>query len=232
MPRSILRSMKLLIDSADINEIKRLCEYYPIDGVTTNPSILASAKRPPFEVLREIREYIGERDLHVQTVADTASGMLADAMRIVGETGKNTFIKIPAVKEGFKAMKMLSEKGYRVTGTAVYTPLQAYLCAKCGALYVAPYVNRIDNLGYDGVESVKKMQNIFENHGYETKILAASFKNSMQVLELCEYGIGAATLAPSVIDGLVKNEEIEKAVRAFTSDFESLAGKGRTMSNI
>ena len=232
MPRSILRSMKLLIDSADINEIKRLWEYYPIDGVTTNPSILASAKRPPYEVLREIRECIGEGDLHVQTVADTASGMLADAMRIVGETGKNTYIKIPCVKEGFKAMKMLSSKGYRVTGTAVYTPLQAYLAAKCGALYVAPYVNRIDNLGYDGVESVKKMQNIFENHGYETKILAASFKNSMQVLELCEYGIGAATLAPSVIDSLVKNSEIESAVRAFRDDFESLAGRGRTMSTI
>lgn len=224
--------MKLLIDNADINEIKRLYEYYPIDGVTTNPTILSSVKRSPYDVLCEIRDFIQDGDLHVQTVASTAEGIVRDAKRIVSETGQETYIKIPAVKEGFKAMKTLSDMGFRVTGTAVYTPLQAYLAAKCGALYIAPYVNRIDNLGYDGVAEVKRMQNIYENHGYKTQILAASFKNSMQVLELCEYGIGAVTLSPSVIDNLVKNREIENAVEVFRKDFENLAGKGKTMENI
>lgn len=230
--RGYTHSMKLLIDDADINEIKRLYEYYPIDGVTTNPTILSSVKREPYEVLKEIRAFIRDGDLHVQTVASTADGIVRDAMRIVCETGRETYIKIPAVREGFKAMKILSDKGYRITGTAVYTPLQAYLAAKCGALYIAPYVNRIDNLGYDGTAEVKRMQDIYENHGYKTQILAASFKNSMQVLELCEYGIGAVTLSPSVIDGLVKNREIENAVEVFRQDFEGLAGSGKTMENI
>ena len=225
--------MKLLIDDADITEIKRLYEYYPIDGVTTNPSILSKTGRKPYEVLREIRDFIGEKgDLHVQVVATDADGIIRDAQSIMIELGEETYIKIPAVREGFKAMKILKKSGYRLTGTAVYTPLQAYLAAKCGCDYIAPYVNRIDNLGYDGVETVKKMQNILENNGFETKILAASFKNSMQVLSLCEYGIAAATCAPSVIDAFVRSAELDAAVAAFTKDFESLSGEGSTMSNI
>ena len=226
--------MKLLIDDADITEIKRLYDYYPIDGVTTNPSILSKTGKKPYEVLREIREFIGEKgDLHVQVVAtDDAGGIILDAARITAVLGDETYVKIPAVKEGFKAMKALKKMGYRLTGTAVYTPLQAYLAAKCGCDYIAPYVNRIDNLGYDGVETVKKMQNIIENNGFETKILAASFKNSMQVLSLCEYGIAAATCSPSVIDAFVKSAEIDAAVKAFRKDFESLAGEGSNMRNI
>ncbi len=225
--------MKLLIDDADINEIRRLCDCYPIDGVTTNPSILSKTGRKPYEVLREIRAFIGEKaDLHVQVVATDKEGIIRDAERIVSELGMETYIKIPAVGEGFRAMKALKKSGYRITGTAVYTPLQAYLSAGCGCDYIAPYVNRIDNLGYDGVETVKKMQNILENNGYETGILAASFKNSMQVLSLCEYGVAAATCAPNVIDAFVRSAELDAAVAAFTKDFEGLVGKGATMSSI
>ena len=227
------RKVKLLIDDADIKEIKRLYEYYPIDGVTTNPTILSKTGREPYVVLHEIRDFIGkDGDLHVQVVAADAEGIVRDAVRIVSELGKETYIKIPAVKEGFKAMKVLKAEGFRLTGTAVYTPLQAYISAKCGCDYIAPYVNRIDNLGYDGVETVKKIENILENNGYETGILAASFKNSMQVLSLCEYGITAATCAPTVIDAFVRSSELDAAVSAFTRDFELLAGNGTTMSNL
>lgn len=224
--------MKLLVDSADINEIERLYEYYPIDGVTTNPTILASLGREPFYVLKEIRKFIDDAELHVQSVASTADGIIRDAERIVYEIGRDTYIKVPAVMEGFKAMKALASMGYKVTATAVYTPMQAYLAAKCGALYTAAYVNRIDNLGYDGVEEVKRMQDIYENNGFTTSILAASFKNTRQVLALCEYGIGAATLSPSVMEGLVKNREIESAVDNFKEDFEGRYGIGKTMETL
>ena len=217
--------MKLLIDDANIDEIRRLYDLYPIDGVTTNPSILAKSGRQPYDVLKEIREFIGEEaDLHVQVIAK-------DADRIVKELGQNTYVKIPCIPEGFKAMKALKKEGIRTTGTAIYTAMQAYLAAKSGASYAAPYVNRIDNMGYNGVGVAKEIQDIFEIHGLDCGILAASFKNSQQVLELCEYGIEAATVAPSVIDGFVNNVAITAAVDAFVKDFEGLTGEGKTMKD-
>ena len=116
-----------------------------------------------------------------------------------------------------------------LTGTAVYTPLQALLAAKCGVNYVAPYINRIDNMGYDGIGVEKHIHDILKNNGFITEVLAASFKNSQQLLELCEYGIGAATVTPEVILGLVKNPAITAALDDFRMDFESLTAPGKTM---
>lgn len=224
--------MKLIIDDANIEKIKKIYEYYPVDGVTTNPTILAKSGREPYKVLKEIREFIGaEAQLHVQVVAKTAEGMIEDANRIIRELGKNTYVKIPAVPEGFKAMKELKREGVLLTATAIYTPMQAMLAAKCGADYAAPYVNRIDNMGYNGIQVAKKIHSIFKINGFQTEVLAASFKNSQQILELCEFGIGAITASTDVIDGLVKNASIDAAVDDFTMDFENLTGVGKTMSN-
>ena len=225
--------MKLLIDDANIEEIKRLLEYYPISGGSTNPSILAKYGNDPWNLLRQIRSLYGDdRDLHVQTVAEDAQGMIDDGHRIVQELGKNTLIKIPCIPEGFKAMKALAKEGHRVTGTAVYTPLQAYLAFESGAEYVAPYVDRIDNMGFDGVQVVKTIQDIIDNNGYPCKIMAASFKNSQQVLELCAYGIDSATCGPAIIDRFTDSASIKAAVDKFTADFEKAVGQGKTMSNL
>ena len=222
--------MKLLIDDANIEKIKNIYAYYPIDGVTTNPSILAKSGRNPYEVLKEIRAFIGdEAELHAQVISRTAEGMIAEAHKMAEILGKNTYIKIPTIPEGLKAMKALSKEGFKITATAIYTPMQAYLAAKAGADYAAPYVNRIDNLGANGIESTKMIQNIFENNGFKTEILAASFKNSNQVQELCAYGVGAATVAPDVIENLIKNACVTTAVEDFITDFEKLCGKEKTM---
>lgn len=222
--------MKLLIDDANIEKIKKIYEFYPIDGVTTNPSILAKSGRKPYEVLKEIREFIGdEAELHAQVISLTAEGMIEEAHKMAEILGKNTYIKIPTVPEGLKAMKALSEEGFNITATAIYTPMQAYLAAKAGADYAAPYVNRIDNLGANGIESTKMIQDIFETNDFKTQILAASFKNSNQVQELCAYGVGAATVAPDVIEGLIKNACVTSAVQDFVNDFEGLCGAGKTM---
>jgi len=224
--------MELLIDDANLQAIAHICEFYPVDGVTTNPSILAKAGRPPFELLREIRALIGEdAQLHVQAVAKDAEGMVEDAQRIVDELPGNTFVKIPSVPEGFKAMKVLREKGIRTTGTAIYTPMQAFLAAKAGASYAAPYINRIDNFGYDGIAVAETIQDIFDQNRLPTKILAASFKNSEQLLRLCRRGVGAATAAPAVIEGLVKNASIDAAIDVFVDDFAKLTGK-KAMSEL
>ncbi|MCI1208336.1 MAG: hypothetical protein LKF96_02695 [Treponema sp.] len=224
--------MKLLVDCADIEKIKKMYEFYPVDGVTTNPSILAATGKAPYTVLKEIREFIrSQGELHVQVVAGSAVGMVEDGYRITQILGKNTFIKIPAVPEGFKAMKRLCNEGFAITATAVYTPMQAYLAGKCGAVYAAPYVNRIDNFGYDGIQTAKEIHDIFKKNMMKTEILAASFKNSQQVLDLCKYGVGSATLAPSVLEGLVKNQAITAAIADFSNDFSRLPGcEGKTMS--
>ena len=225
--------MKLFIDDANVSEIKRLCDLYPIDGVTTNPSILARTGRDPADILREIRAAIGEDlTLFIQALPLDAGGMVRDARALVRVFGKHTVVKIPAIPEGFKAIRMLKAEGIATCGTAVYAPMQAYLAAKAGAAYVAPYVNRIDNLGYDGTEVVQQIQDILTTHGMACTVLAASFKNSQQVLNLCRYGIGAATCAPPIIDGFVKNPAVDAAVGDFVRDFAELAGGQMSMADL
>lgn len=129
-------------------------------------------------------------------------------------------------------MRILKGEGANVTATAVYTPMQAYLAAKSGADYVAPYINRIENMGFNGIQVAKEIQDIFRSNGYEPQILAASFKNSQQVLELCKIGIGASTVAPDVIEAFVKNAAVDGAVEAFVKDFEELWGAGKTMADV
>lgn len=225
--------MELYIDDANVQEIHRLADLYPIDGVTTNPSILAKTGRDPIEVLKEIRSIIGrEKTIFVQVIPLSSQEIIQDAHAIVKLMGERTVVKIPSIPEGFKAIRQLKTEDIRTCGTVVYTPLQACLAAKAGADYVAPYVNRIDNMGFDGVHVVCRIQDILTNQAMETKILAASFKNSQQVLSLCEYGIKAVTCAPSVIDNFVNNSAIDKAVSDFRQDFFNLTGENSTMSDL
>ncbi len=222
--------MKMLIDDARIENIKEIYDLYPMDGVTTNPSILAKSGRNPYDVLREIRAFIGSKaELHVQVISETTEGMVAEGHKIAEVLGVNTFVKIPTIPAGLKAMRILSSEGYHVTATTIYTPMQAFLAAKAGADYAAPYLNRIDNLGADGVMVTKKIQDIYNRSDMKTQILAASFKNTQQVQELCEYGVGAATLTPDVVDNLIKNASVTFALDVFTRDFEKLCGEGKTM---
>ena len=225
--------MKLYIDDADLGEIRRLWEIYPLDGVTTNPTILARSGRHPKETLLEIRKIIGDdAELFVQALPKDTAEIIADGEAIVSAFGAKTVVKIPSVPEGFAAMKALNRKGIVTCGTAVYTPMQAYLAAKAGAAYVAPYLNRIDNMGFDGVRIVKQIHDLLQKGGYSTEVLAASFKNSQQVLDICAYGISAATCAPAIIDGFTNNVAIDAAVDAFVADFERAYGKGETMKSL
>lgn len=221
--------MKLIIDSADTKAIEKLLDYYPIDGVTTNPSIIARSGRKPYEVLREIRNLIGKKDLHVQVISLKAEDMIEEAKDIISELGKNTFIKIPVTFEGAKAIKVLAEKGLNCTGTAIYTLQQAYLACHAGAKWIAPYVNRIETTYGDGIGAVHQMQDMIDNNGYQTQILGASFHRIDQITGLAQYGVAAATVSPDLLFSLLDNDNVEKAVDQFTRDFENLCGKGHTM---
>ncbi len=223
--------MKLLIDDAHLDAIKKIYEFYPVAGVTTNPTILSKIGGNPFDTLKEIRKFIGEdAQLHVQAVSRRADSIVEEAWHIVEHLGANTFVKIPAMPEGFKAMKILLETSeIPFTATAIYTPMQAFIAGQCGASYAAPYVNRIDNMGFNGLTVAKEIQQIFERNFMETEVIAASFKNSQQVLELCMCGISAATISPEIFNALVRNSAIDSAVEDFIADFESFAGEGKTM---
>lgn len=222
--------MKLLIDDADIETIKQIYDYFPITGVTTNPSILAKAGRKPYEVLGEIRDFIGEEaELHAQVIGTGWETMVQEGHKICQELGKTTFIKVPVTREGLKAIKVLSGEGYRVTATAIYMQMQAYLAGQAGAAYAAPYINRIDNLGVDGITVAKDIHDIFQKNNLKTEVLAASFKNTQQVLELVKYGVGAATINSDVIEGFLQLDSVKSAVRRFREDFYQLCGEEKTM---
>ena len=225
--------MKLLIDDANLDAIEAILALYPIDGVTTNPTILAKAGENPKERLIKIRKLIGDDlDLHCQVVASSKEDMKDQARKLVKVLGDNTYIKIPSSGEGFKAMEELSKERIKVTATGIYSPLQGFLAAKAGAKYLAPYVNRIDNLGYDGLAVARKIQNILEANDFDTEILAASFKNSNQVLELVERGVGALTLGIAVFDSLVNDRNVDFAIKTFEDDFAKILDEGQTFSNI
>ena len=222
--------MKLLIDYAGIEKIKELYEYFPLDGVTTNPTIIAAAGRDPYETLKEIREFIGSyADLHAQVISLKAEDIVAEAYDMLAALGANTCIKIPVTREGLKAIKILASEGVRVTATAIYNPIQATLAAHAGAAFVAPYVNGIDNVGMDGMKFAKTIQETFDNQGLECQVLAASFKNTYQVQELFAHGITCITAVPEVLEGMLKNDLTTARVARFTADFEALCGEGKTM---
>jgi len=221
--------MKLMIDSADVESIRRSHETFPLSGVTTNPSLLAKAGRPPYEVLRAIRSLIGTEELHVQVVGTDAAVMLQEAACICAALGSETYVKVPVTPEGLKAIKEMKQAGYRVTATCIYTQLQGYLAGQAGADYAAPYVNRIDNLGGDGALTAIGLQDLYRANGLPTQVLAASFKNCRQLLQIAARGVGAATLPAEILDQALHLDAVSAAVDAFRQDFEKLAGSGATM---
>lgn len=224
--------MKILIDSVNVEEIKHILEYYPIDGITCNPTIIARYKQSPYKVLKEIRNLIGEdSDLHVQIISDNVDGILLEAKKIVTELGKNTFIKVPVDELGLKAIKVLKKEGYLVTATAIYTQMQAILAANAGANYLAPYYNRIENQGYDALELVTEIQNYLDYSMLDCDILGASFKNSKQVVSLLSNGIGSVTIPTDMFSNFVSSVMISDSIISFKRDFENLCGVGKTMAD-
>lgn len=218
--------MLILIDDANLELIQELYSKYPYDGVTTNPTILSKTGNNPMEQLKKIRALIPDTaQLHAQVISTKAEDMVKEAHHMLDNLGKNTFIKVPVTTEGIKAISILSKKGINITATAVYGCFPAFMAAKAGAKFVAPYVNRLDNLGYDGVQIAKDIHTMLKTHNIGCNVIGASFKNSQQVLDLCKFGIGAVTVAPDSLNLLTANGIAELAVESFIKDFEKLGGK-------
>lgn len=218
--------MLVLIDDARIEEIEDLYDKYPYDGVTTNPSILKAAGHSPIEQLKQIRRILPPTSqLHVQVVSEQTDRMVQEAQFLMDHVGENIYIKVPVTEPGLRAIPKLVAQGIKVTATAIYTAMQAFMAAKAGASYAAPYVNRLDNMGADGVRVAKTIHDIFRIQGLKAEVLAASFKNSQQILELCQHGIGSVTAAPDVLRALTYHDATFMAEENFTQDFYTLVNK-------
>ena len=216
--------MELLLDTANIVLIEQYNANYSITGVTSNPTIIAREKTAFFPTLCRIREIIGDKQLHVQVTAADYDGMLREAAAITSVLGKDTYIKVPTTQVGIGVMKSLKEQGYRVTATAIYSLQQAALAASVGADYAAPYVNRICNAYGNADAVISDIVKLFAVQGVQTKILAASFKNTDQIIRCLLTGAHAVTAAPELYTTMVQSPLIDAAVKQFESDWVGLYG--------
>lgn len=215
--------MIYILDTADLAAIKHCNEFYPLSGVTTNPSIIAKAKTDFWPLVEEIRNIIGkDKMLHVQTTATKAEDIVEEAKLMQERLGGDFYVKIPIGEEGLKATMMLKEIGIKVTMTAIFTPTQALMAAKAGATFVAPYVNRLDNILGDGVEVVAQIVEEFAIHGMDTMVLAASFKNAEQVHKCALAGCHSVTITDDIMKNLISHPMTDAAVAGFEKDWKGV----------
>ena len=219
--------MEFIVDTVNLEEIKDAVEHMPIVGVTSNPSIVKQTNPENFfEHMRKIREIIGmERSLHVQVISKNSDEMVAEAHRILKEIDNQVYIKVPVSYEGMKAIKTLKAEGVKVTATAVYDLMQAYMALAANVDYIAPYVNRIGNLGADPMDLISNLSDRIAVDGYNTKIVAASFKGVQQVRDSFNYGAHAITAPVAVLKQIFANPNIEKAVDDFNKDWYAMYGE-------
>lgn len=219
--------MEFIVDTVNLEEIKDAVEHMPIVGVTSNPSIVKQTSPENFfEHMRKIREIIGmERSLHVQVISKNSDEMVAEAHRILKEIDDQVYIKVPVSYEGIKAIKTLKAEGVKVTATAVYDLMQAYMALAANVDYIAPYVNRIGNLGADPMDLISNLSDRITVDGYNTKIVAASFKGVQQVRDSFNFGAHAITAPVAVLKQIFANPNIEKAVDDFNKDWYAMYGE-------
>jgi transaldolase len=218
--------MEYLLDTANLDTISRFVEYFPIRGVTSNPSIVKREGKINFIAhMNKIRSIIGqERTLHIQVTAANAEGMLRDADAILNQIDPQVFIKVPMTMEGLKVIKTLKAHGTRVTATAIYSKAQGFLALEAGADYLAPYYNRMENLGINPEDVIASFAEMIAQYGYATKIVAASFKNIEQVNKAFLAGAQTVTVDPGVLEMAFSVPSIQKAVDDFRSDWQTLYG--------
>ncbi|TDQ56635.1 fructose 6-phosphate aldolase [Mesocricetibacter intestinalis] len=211
--------MELFLDTANLADVERLAKILPIHGVTTNPSIIAKEKRPLLSALSELQQIIGkDKLLFAQTIAHDTQGMIKEA-QYLREHIDNLIVKIPVTAEGLSAIKALTQQGIPTLGTAVYGAGQGFLAALAGAKYIAPYVNRIDAQGGDGICAVRELNTLLRLHKPETKVCAASFRTPRQVLDCMLAGAGSVTVGPDVIELFIQDPAVFAAIDKFDQDW-------------
>ncbi len=216
--------MKIYLDTADANQVKELASFLPVAGVTTNPTIAAKSGVALKIVLPQLREALGHDGLlFAQVIADKAEDMVEEAKRLNSYID-NLVVKIAVTQEGLKAMKLLAGSEIRILGTAVYTATQGLLAALAGAEFVAPYVNRIEMLSGNGIQTVQTLATLLELHAPHCQVFGASFKNTQQVIECFMANCGSVTLPTDLAYKLLDNPAVDVAISQFQADWRAAYG--------
>ena len=212
--------MKFFIDTANVDEIRKGLEMGVVDGVTTNPSLLAKEKKNPEDVVREIVSLV-PGPVSLEVLSPDAPAMVEEARRLAS-LGNNVVVKIPMTAEGMKAVKTLSGERIKTNVTLVFQPLQALIAAKAGADYVSPFVGRLDDISSAGMEMVEQIISIYGNYGFETEIIVASVRNPLHVLHAAMMGADVATIPFGVLTQLMSHPLTDIGIDRFLKDYSTL----------
>jgi transaldolase len=215
--------MKFFIDTANIEEIKEGINLGMVDGVTTNPSLIAKEKKSFEVVVKDILKNV-EGPVSLEVVSQEARAMFAEGKKLA-QLGDNVVIKVPLCTEGLKATKMFAEAGIDVNQTLIFSPLQALMSAKAGARYVSPFVGRLDDIAHDGMELVEQIITIYNNYGYKTEVIVASIRHPRHVLDAALMGADIATIPFKVIAQLVQHPLTDKGIELFLEDWKKVPSK-------
>ncbi|PLX98186.1 MAG: fructose-6-phosphate aldolase [Desulfuromonas sp.] len=211
--------MKFFIDTAEVNEIRSAHELGLVDGVTTNPSLIAKSGRDFKEVVTEIAGIV-DGPISAEVISLDADGMVDEALELVKINKEKIVIKVPMTSEGLKATRRLSEKGIRTNVTLVFSSVQALLAAKAGATYVSPFVGRLDDIGHEGMEGIEQIRTIFDNYGYTTEIIVASVRSPQHVLQAGLIGADICTIPFSVMQQLARHPLTDIGIEKFLADWD------------
>ena len=212
--------MKIFIDTANVDEIRQANALGVLDGVTTNPTIVSRENRPFEELIKEICSIV-DGPISAEVVSLESEGMVKEA-RELSKIHKNIVVKIPLIKEGLKAVKILSGEGIHTNVTLCFSPSQALLAAKAGASYVSPFVGRLDDISHIGMDLVRQIRVIYDNYGYKTEIIVASIRNPLHVVEAALAGADIATIPLKVIESIIKHPLTDIGVERFLKDWEKV----------
>jgi transaldolase len=216
--------MKLFLDTANIEEIKTAWNWGAIEGVTTNPSLVAKEGRPFKEVVREICEIVNPGDVSAEVVSLDAKGMIREAHE-VASWHPNIVVKIPMTPEGMKAVQALSQEGIRCNVTLVFSLSQAFLAAKAGAYYISNFVGRVDDVSGEGMSAVRDTVNMVKEYGFRSQVLVASVRHPMHVVEALRAGAHACTVPFKVLQQLYQHPLTDVGIQRFLADWEKSGAK-------
>ena len=212
--------MQIFLDTANIESIRIYNDMGVLDGITTNPTLLSKEHGSPKEIMKTIVDMVSG-PVSLEVIGTVSSQMIEEAHELK-KYGKNVVVKIPMIPEGLKALRTLSGEGISTNVTLVFSANQALLAAKAGASYVSPFIGRLDDTGHDGMAVVKSIVNIFRNYQLKTKVLVASIRHPVHVVQAAEIGADVVTLPPDILGKMMKHPLTEKGLEAFLSDWEKI----------
>ncbi|HWR89836.1 MAG TPA: fructose-6-phosphate aldolase [Dissulfurispiraceae bacterium] len=215
--------MKFFIDTANVDEIRRAWDLGVIDGVTTNPTLIAREKGDPAGLLKEICSIV-DGPVSAEAISLQTNDMVREA-EVLADIHENIVVKIPMTEDGLKAVKRLSSAGIRTNVTLIFSSSQALLAAKAGATYVSPFVGRLDDISHQGMDVVADIQDMFENYMFDTEVIVASIRNPLHVIEAAKIGADIATIPYSVITQLIKHPLTDIGIEKFLKDWEKVKSR-------